>query len=262
MISAWVTLDTPLESCPMKARSIVLFSVLLSVVVPVSSYAEITWVGGASTDVFDEANWDLSSSAVAAVDENVTILDDVRIGPGPFANNPEIPNLGGQVRLQVGDGNTLTVDGAILSPIAGGNDGMGGEPSGDDDAANDGISGPIVNVVNGGQFNPFFMVHDVRVNIDSTSSATFGGGGNPINLSSIDLQPGGVLGFLAETPDAFTTEHLSKVFVNGAPAIDGMNIMLASDGATGSIITAVPEPATGLLAAFACLAFFAFRKKR
>lgn len=233
---------------------------MVALLMPLTANAEIKWVGGTNTDVFDDANWDFSDSTVTAIDENVTIPDDVTIGPGPFANNAEIPNSDGQVRLQLGDGNRLTIDGATISPVAGGNDGVGGEPGGDGDAANDGVAGPIVDVVNGGQFNPFFIVNDVRLNIDGTSSATFGGGGNPVNLSSIDMSPGAVLGFAAETPDAFTTEHLSKVFVDGSPAIDGLNIMLASDGANGSVITAVPEPAFGVFSLLVCLSL-AFRRR-
>ena len=75
-------------------------------------------------------------------------------------------NLGGQVRLQAGDGFTLTLDGVSLAPVAGGNDGVGGEPTSTPNISDDGIAGPIVNVINGGMFNPFFVVNDVRVNID------------------------------------------------------------------------------------------------
>ncbi|MCA9216460.1 MAG: hypothetical protein KDB27_25500 [Planctomycetales bacterium] len=232
---------------------------VFSLALACTANAEIKWVGGASTDVFDEANWDLRGSSVTAIDENVTITDDVRIGPGPFAHDAQIPDLAGQVRLQIADGNRLTIDGSIISPV--GNDGVGGEPGGDADPSNDGVTGPIVDVINGGQFNPFFIVNDVRLNIDGTSSATFGGGGNPINLSSIYMEPGAVLSFLAETPDAFTTEHLAKVFVGGAAAVDGVNIMLASDGGSGSVITAVPEPAFSVLPLIAAIALV-FRKRR
>ena len=113
-----------------------------------------------------------------------------------------------------------------------------------------------------GKFDPFFVVNDVLVNIGGTSTATFGGGGNPINLSTVDLTPGAVLSFLAETPDAFRTEHLSKTFVSGAPAIEGDNITIADDGAAGSIITAIPEPSSMVLALLAFLSLpFLSRKK-
>ena len=94
----------------------------------------------------------------------------------------------------------------------------------------------------------------VALDIDGTSSATFGGGGNPINLSTVNLTDGAVLAFLNETPGAFATEHLSKVTVDGAPAVDGVNIMIESfNGNLGSRITVIPipEPSSILLSALA-----------
>ncbi|MCA9189148.1 MAG: hypothetical protein R3E01_00150 [Pirellulaceae bacterium] len=223
--------------------------------------AAIQWVGGTSSDVFDEGNWDLSGSGVVAIDPDMTIADDVLIGAGPFANNPEIPNEGGQVRFQLADGNTLTIDGGTLSYVAGGNDGVGGEATADADISNDGINGPIVNVINGGHFQPFFVTNDVRVNVDGTSSLTFGGGGNPVNNSSVNLQPGATMTFLAETPEAFNTEHLAKILIAGAPAVQDLNFTLAPLDATGSVITAiVPEPSVLALLLPALIAMVGRRK--
>ncbi len=213
--------------------------------------ADISWVGGTSDDVFDESNWDLSGSSVTMIDENVSIADNVVIGAGPFANNPVIPDLAGQVRLQLDDGFSLTVEGRIDYA---GNDGVGGAPGT--------MNGPTVDVVNGGAFNPFFVVNDVTVNIDGSSSATFGGGGNPINLSTLNLDLGAVVTFLAETPDAYIAEHLSKTFVLGDPAVEGVNLNIEAFGAAGSMITAVPEPASLALAGFAGLALLMRRRHR
>lgn len=225
------------------------------------THAEVRWVGSVSSDVFDVANWDLGDSDVAAVEANVSIEDDVVIGAGPFDNDPIIPNLDGQVRLQVADGFTLTVEG-VLAPE--GNDGFGGDSGGDGDLANDGVEGPIVNVVNGGQFNPFFFVNNVRVNIDSVSSATLGGGGNPVNASSVNMEPGAVLAFLNETPDAFCSEHAAKILVGGVAVNDCSSslIEVVGDGASGSMVTAVPEPASGLLLLASCLAMLSQRRLR
>ena len=208
---------------------------------PVHVSANVIWIGDLSTDVFEEANWDLSGSAVTAIDPNVSILDDVLIGPGPFTNDPVIPNVPNQQRLQLGDGYALTLDSTLLSVE--GNDGVGGEPGSAD--------GPTVSVIHGAEFNPFFVVNDVLVNIDAMSSATFGGGGNPINGSTIDMTPGATLAFLAEDPAAYINEHLSKTLVSGSPAVDGVNIMIAGDGGAGSVVTAIPEPSS---LALACLA--------
>ena len=213
--------------------------------------AQITWVGSVSDDIFDEANWDLSGSAVTMIDPNVSIMDDVLIGAGPFTNSPVIPQLDGQQRFQLDDGQTLTVAGNL--GIAG-NDGVGGAPGT--------TNGPTVNVIDGGHFAPFFVVNDVKVNIDGTSSATFGGGGNPINLSTLDLTSGSLLTFLAETPDQYRAEHLSKTMVDGVAGIEGVNLSIASDGANGSVITVVPEPSGVLLGLLGGLALFCRRPRR
>jgi hypothetical protein len=237
---------------PMSKHFLCLAVAAVSFVLPMHASAEVIWIGGASTDVFDEANWDLSGSTVTVIDPNVSITDNVIIGPGPFANSPVIPELSGQQRLQLGDGHALTLDSALLS-IAG-NDGVGGEPG----TAN----GPTVSVINGAQFNPFFVVNDVLVDIDAVSSATFGGGGNPINLSTVNLAPGATLSFLAEDPAAYISEHLSKTFVNGSPAEIDVNITIAGDGGAGSVITAIPEPSSLALTCLACLGLLARRRRR
>ena len=89
--------------------------VLLTAVFPMPAQAEITWTGSVSTDIFDEANWDLSNSSVTTIDPNVTISDDAVIGPGPFANDPVIPQVPNQQRFQLDDGKTLTLDTVSLT---------------------------------------------------------------------------------------------------------------------------------------------------
>jgi len=206
-----------------------------------SAHAAVVWTGGTSSDPFEDSNWDFSGSAVTAVDSNVSIEDDITITNG----NIEIPNLAGQVRLQIGNGFTMTLDNSILGVVAGGNDGVGGQPSG---------TGVTVNVTNGSQLNPFFVVNAVTVNVDASSSASFGGGGTPINISTVNLAPGSslTLASLAEF-----TEQGAKIFVNGVSFSSDPSILNFS-GNTG---TAIPEP-SGLallgLAGLACC----FRRRR
>ncbi|MCB1095608.1 MAG: PEP-CTERM sorting domain-containing protein [Verrucomicrobiae bacterium] len=236
----------------MKRTFLAVVTALLTVSA-LSSHASIVWVGTTSSDVFDESNWDLSGSLVTTIDENVSIEDDVFIGAGPFSNAPVIPDLAGQVRFQLADAKMLTLDGGSL--VAAGNDGVGGAPGT--------VNGPAIAILGGGSFNPFFIVNGVSLTIDGASSATMNGGGNPINLSTVDLAPGATFTFGGETPEAFTAEHLSKFSVNGAPAVIDGNIKLVSDGAIGSIVTAVavPEPSSAVLLTLAGLGVLIRRRR-
>ena len=213
------------------------------------SQATVVWTGAASADPFDDGNWDLSGSGVTAVDSNVSVSDDIVVTDGNIA----IPNLGGQVRLQVGNGFSITLDNSTLSLVGGGNDGVGGAP---------GSTGVEVYLTNGSQFNPFFIVNAVSLYIDGTSSAIFGGGGNPVNISTIDLTRGAELSFRNETPAAFTSEHLSKITVDGEPAVAGVNILINPfNGAAGSAITVIPEPSALGLMGLSALVLFRRRRR-
>jgi len=215
------------------------------------SLGAVVWSGSTSTDPFESSNWDFSGSSVTSIVSNVSIEDDINIVGGAV----EIPNLAGQVRVQIGNGYKLTLDNATLGLVAGGNDGVGGEPAG---------TGVEINLLNGSELNTFFIVNGVTLNIDSTSSATFGGGGNPINISTVNLVDGATLQFLLEDPTEFTNEHLSKVFVNGAPAVDGSNILIESfNGGQGSKISviSIPEPSSVLLSLLG-VAFLSTNRKR
>ncbi|MFT4541367.1 MAG: hypothetical protein ACI841_004586 [Planctomycetota bacterium] len=191
--------------------------------------ADILWTGAVNDDIFDEANWDLTGSAVTVVDPNVTIDDNVVIAN---AIAPVIvPDLGGQIRFQVGDGFTLTIDGSELNAV--GNDGIGGVP---------GTSiGPTVNLINSGKLGTFFITNRTHLDLDGTSSASLGGGATPINGSTIDLTAGCVLECPDETVTDFINEHLSKISVDDVAAVIDSNMWVVSDGAAGSVARALPQ---------------------
>ncbi len=211
--------------------------------------AVIVWTGATSSDIFDDTNWDFSASGVSTISSNTSVLDNVTITNG----SATIPNEGGQVRFQLGDGFNLTLDNSTLAPVAGGNDGVGGAPGG---------TGVTISLINGAAFDPFFIVNAVALSIDGSSSSTFGGGGNPINLSTVNLTGGATLAFLAETPAQYTAEHLGKTFVDGAAAVEGLNIEVnAFNGASGSVITVIPEPSGFALIGLAGLALILRRRR-
>ena len=149
------------------------------------------------------------------------------------AGTPTLPELPGQGAFRIADGHSLTLDNS--ETIAVGNDGYGGEPGT--------LVGITINVSNGSHFRTFFIVNEVKLKVDSTSMVTFGGGGNPVNLSTVDIASGAMVFFLLEDVQAFTSEHLSKFSVEGVPAVIGGNLLVVSDGATGCILS---TPGLGL----------------
>lgn len=191
--------------------------------------ADIFWTGAVSSDVFDEANWDLSASTVTVIDPGVSIDDNVRIIDA--AVPAEIPDEAGQVRFQIGDGFELTVDNSSLRAV--GNDGVGGAPGTS--------NGPSMKLLNGAYFEAFFIVNRVELEIGAGCEASFGGGFVPINISTVDLTATSILAFTDETIGDYLNEHLSKTSVDGSPAVPDGNIRVVSDGAVGCIVTVLSD---------------------
>ncbi|MCH2026847.1 MAG: hypothetical protein MK172_14020, partial [Verrucomicrobiales bacterium] len=200
-----------------------------------SLIAEIVWTGANGADIFDEANWDLSNSLVDIIDPNVSIEDDVVIADATV----EIPQVSAQQRFQVGSGFTITVDNSNIILSGGSNDGIGG-PNGSRLPA--GPAGPTLDIKNGSSVKVFFIVNGVQMNIDETSEVIFGGGGNPVNNSVIDMQDGSTLTFENETIDAFNSEHLRKITVDGDPAEEGINMLIGTGVDGFTTITAEADP--------------------
>ena len=207
---------------------------ILKVLVKTGQVSGITWTGAVGTDIFEEFNWDLTNSDVEIIDPNVSIEDDVFI----IDSIVEIPQVSAQQRFQVASGYTITVNNSTIRLTGGSNDGIGGPPGFRLPA---GPEGPTMNIIKGSSYESYFIVNGVQMNVDATSSATFGGGGNPVNISAINLEPGSTLTFLRETIDAFNAEHLSKITVSGVPAEEGINYTIESDGFEGCVISTISD---------------------
>ena len=210
--------------------------VIIKVTVSSGPNNGIYWVGDEGGDLFDEENWDLSNSSVEIIDPNVSIEDDVYIVDATV----EIPQLPGQQRFQVASGNTITIDNSTVRLLDGSNDGFGG-PQGS--RLPGGSEGPTLRIINGSSYESYFIVNGVQMHVDATSNAVFGGPGNPVNISLINLEPGSTLTFLRESIEAFNSEHLSKITVGGLPAEEGINYTIESDGAEGCVITTIYDEA-------------------
>ena len=187
--------------------------------------ADIVWVGGVSTDIFDEANWDLSGSTVTVIDPGVTIQDNVVIVDAPAPIDVFVP--GTQDRFEVGNAYTMRIENSVV--FTSDNDGVGGE-------GGTGFGGgPAIVLTDCADLSTFFIVNGSRLSIDHTSSAHLAGAANPINGSTIDLTLGSMLACPNEVPADFINEHLSKITVDGAQAVVDGNLSVDSDGATGSV---------------------------
>ena len=196
--------------------------------------ADIVWTGAVSSDIFDEANWDLSNSTVTVIDPNVGIDDHVVIANAPA--EVWIPDVSGQQRFQIGDGFTVTIDNSHVRGL--GNDGLGGQPGAS--------PGPLVTLKNGASFEAFFIVNGTHMVFEPGTHGVFNGGFVPINISTVDLAPSTYLHFTDETPTAYITEHLSKTTVQGVPAVVGGNINVIGDGGAGCFVTVIAPIGTNV----------------
>ncbi|WP_145283568.1 PEP-CTERM sorting domain-containing protein [Pirellulimonas nuda] len=226
-----------------------------------ASWGAVIWTGtGANpNDLFGDDNYDFSGSSVIAINESVTTgLPEVLVD-APVLDNVTFTNATinaafatgfGQFRL--GNGFQATLDNSSITSTT-----------------NGGIAGQIApgtatfNVLNGSNLNMQFVTAAV-VNVDSTSTLRFRGGGDPINSvdqpAFVNLAPGARLTLPSV---AEFTEQGNSIFVNGVPFSDGSTILnpgiLSFNGTTGTAIAPVPEPSSaallvGLSLAAACVA--------
>ena len=105
------------------------------------------------------------------------------------------------------------------------------------------------------------ITHGTQVTLAGDGKITLMGPDNPLpHGATIDIMStDATLQFDNETPVEFINEHLSKISVFGAAAEigsqfdaleEGDNLMIENLGASGAVITAVPEPAVVVLMAF------------
>jgi len=204
-----------------------------------TTQAGLLWTGGGDgVSVYQEANWQdtgtLLPPPAGSVDPNVAVNDTLIVnggtpggpaGAGNSSNHLVLGNSGaiemtaGTFRLGAGAGirrGTIDISGgALLAQFLA-----------------DGFSGGTTN--------------GPQTTLGGTGAITLYGGGTPINHgATIDFTSAAAqLNLLAETPAAFLSEHLGKIKVNSAPAADGINLSVVTDGGAGSIVTALIPAAT------------------
>ena len=105
---------------------------------------------------------------------------------------------------------------------------------------NQGLVGGQI-ILRGGQLERQFLV-DSQARVERDGVLVLGGGGVPLNRSTVDLGEGGTVMFLAETPEDVRKEHLQKFTVDGKKAVEGKNMLIQKDGEAGSMVMGGTSP--------------------
>lgn len=213
----------------------------------------ITWTGGGTeSNFYDSANWDFSgspSSEMVAGGGNPSAgTDDDIIITGATINE----SSGAFSNIEIGEGLEVTLDGTLFTFTN--NNGFTGLDNNNDVLA-------TLNLLGGSSLSAQFAAIGITVNVDSTSSVSFRGGGDPINSqlekTTINLEPGAQL--TLPTVAEFT-EQGADIAVNGVTFADDPSILTFS-GTTATAVAVVPEPSSSLLVALGALALLARRRK-
>ena len=213
-----------------------MMAVLFTGVAVATSQAALTWTGAADgASLYNETNWLDHAGSIPAADtinpgEPITAdtggLIEINSGTGT-------PDAFGD-HFRTGVGNAINIGGGkTLASIN--TAGMGQDTAFDN---------PLVDatLTNGATVYVQFAVNYAFV-LDGGSTLRFKGGGNPLNVATVDLvDTNSVLQFDAETLADFINEHASNVTVNGEPIEIGINaVSSAFNGANGVQIQAI-EP--------------------
>ena len=217
--------------------------------------ATFTWTGTADSDLFNTDNWSPAGLVIAPA---VAVNSDLIIDSGTAA--VDAASFAAPLDLGVDGAGSLTITGGLLDMLTdAGANGVRAEGS---------AAGPLPSpmLLSGTGAAELQFILDLTTTLADSAVLTFGGGGNPINRSTIDFTSfDALLNFTAETPDQFINEHLSKITVNGAPGVLGVNLsVIPFNGEAGSQVqaVAVPEPATCLLLLIGLLAVAGVRRQR
>lgn len=220
--------------------------------VGLGAQAAVVWTGGSgNVNVFDDANYDFSSSGLSAIDPApATVGDDVTYtGVNITTDDNAAFNL-----FLLEDGFTLTLDGSSYTTPGSG--GLNGIDDGGDVLSN-------VNIINGSSANLQYVAVGLAVTVDGTSSITIRGGGDGVNsqveATSINLLTGGTITFA--TGGAELDEQIGEgdIFVNGnLVTAANRDTLLSVNGGTATAL--IPEPGSLALLGLGGLAMLRRRR--
>ncbi len=189
----------------------------------------LIWDGGGDNySVFQEANW-TDDSGVAGTDPPADTLNgatpvlydclidgDINVGGGGGAGN----------HFDLGEGTSLTLNGGTSWLSATGY-GIRGTSGGATESLLISTSGTIRTT----------LLADLQVTLAS-GTLELSESDNPLPAATVDFSPGstGMLHLTAETTTDTLAEHLAKITIDGAAAVVGGNVTVASDGSNGTWI--------------------------
>ncbi len=187
------------------------------------SAATLEWTGnGDGASFFQEANWQIQGGGAIAgnpLAPSVTINDDLIF----TGTNPNISS-----ELKLAASTTLTNNAGTLVMTNSG-----------------GMDGGTITVSNNGSIQSDW-INNSTINL-SQSNITLRGDGNPLNNSTISCTGNAwTISFTAETSADVQTEHLSKITINGQPAVVGGNCSLTAQGNGATLAPAHDSDNDGL----------------
>ena len=174
--------------------------------------ATLEWTGaGDNISFYQEANWQVQGGGAVSgppLANNIAISDDL-IFTG------SVTGVAGELQLA----SSLQLSGASLTLSSG-----------------EGLQGGSITLNNTSSLNTQWA-SNTSITLNS-GTITLNGGASPLPGATISCSGSQwTINFTQETTSAVTSEHLSKITIDGQPAQIGVNFDLSSDGASGSTLT-------------------------
>ncbi len=180
--------------------------------------------GGDGTSFTDPSNWDGTPTG-GIIDANV-LVDHYVLNDGVVGADQDGDGVGFGVRQLYfyADGDFTMTGGELMQELTNGTQGITG--------------GRVF--VSGGVLNRQFL-SACEAFISGTAEVVLNGGADPVPFGAIVDLSGEQCSvtFLNETADDFRLEHVSKFRVDGALAVEGVNLVVQPFGKTGCVVTAI-----------------------
>lgn len=202
--------------------------VLISLPICSSTAATYYWTsGGDGESIYQEANWtenaDGSGAAISVINANTAVNHDLIVNQGSPGGGG-----GGSANLTLGSG-SLTVNAGVFRMSL--NQSVG-------------INDANITLNNGRILTQFVQGGVVTL---SGGSLEFYASGNPVDGATLNFTAGSsaVIQFLNESVGNVNSEHLSKIMVDGAPAVSsgaGQNVVISPNGVGTTVVLGTMNP--------------------